>query len=176
MAPRYCCITANNSRNIQTARTIHDSYTIKGHTLLLSLLSTAMIENIERLEATSDWETTDWTECKDCFKIYRLQEWLLATELTIFTAKGRPNLLRLVMNSRQHPQDRFTRATEAVRHTICTHRRAASADTVRRRLVAKRTRYRRPARGPVLTAVTDITNDYSWPHNVGISATERTSS
>ena len=67
---------------------------------------------------------------------------------------GRPQVTTPRQNRyilRQHLNDRFARASETARHTVGTHQRPVSDDTVRRRLRSNNLRCRRPYRGPVLT-------------------------
>ena len=67
---------------------------------------------------------------------------------------GRPQVTTPRQNRyilRQHLNDRFARASETARHTVGTHQRPVSDDTVRRRLRSNNLRCLRPYRGPVLT-------------------------
>ena len=67
---------------------------------------------------------------------------------------GRPQVTTPRQNRyilRRHLNDRFATASETARHTVGTHQRPVSDDTVRRRLRSNNLRCRRPYRGPVLT-------------------------
>ena len=69
---------------------------------------------------------------------------------------GRPKVTtprqnRYMYILRQPLNDRFASASETARHTVGTHQRPVSDDTVRRRLRSNKLRCRCPYRGPVLT-------------------------